>query len=616
MQPQLEFDRLQEHFRDPIQRRYEIIRPLVLFQDRTATQRAEETRSHPETIGTLKRRFEQQGMLGLLPGHLHIGPSGRRGRVPEAVVQELKQLKGLYDGFQYRELGRIIFHKLDYRISDKTLKKLWHQLPPTSPKQLPLLDYHSYPERAQAREQVIELYFQGWNKLSISRFLHVSRPTINEWIGRFESDNLVSLEDANSAPKAPVRKVWLPLMLEVYHLQKRHPDAGRFRIWSVLGNSAISERTVGRVMALNKRVYSDIPHVRRKTARPDPQPHPYKAQCPHEYWFIDGRMMDFEIDGVRWWSLIVLDGYSRTMLAGAVAPSEASWVALMVLYTACLHYGAPQHLISDKGGASISDEFEAVCVRLGIDHKRMTSTEGESYLNLMETHFNVQRRLYDYQFSLTRTPLEFEQAHQDFLELYNTTAHQGLLQEQFESPIPLDVLGEAKGRLYTPEELERKFSRALFPRITNRHGCVTLHSYHFYVEAGLPKTQVLLWVYGTELRAVFENVVLAEYHCRYDLRHRQVKDIALASLQGRSRGEFLCDSFCVAPGLADSPQSSGVLGALSPTPPDASASTAFPSPAIVALRAGATGVEWILITSGRRIPAQKRVLQIQKHYIM
>ena len=71
-------------------------------------------------------------------------------------------------------------------------------------------------------------------------------------------------------------------------------------------------------------------------------------------------------------------------------------------------------------------------MRLGIDHNRITRTEGESYLNLMETHFNVQRHLYDYQFSLTRTPLEFEQAHQDFLELYNTTAHQGLLQEQFE----------------------------------------------------------------------------------------------------------------------------------------------------------------------------------------
>jgi hypothetical protein len=86
---------------------------------------------------------------------------------------------------------------------------------------------------------------------------------------------------------------------------------------------------------------------------------------------------------------------------------------------------------------------------------------------LIETHFNIQRRLYDYQFSLSRTPIEFEQAHRRFLALYNSTAHYGLLQEQFASPIPLEGLGEAKGRLYTLEELDRKFSRALFPRTTN-----------------------------------------------------------------------------------------------------------------------------------------------------
>jgi hypothetical protein len=36
---------------------------------------------------------------------------------------------------------------------------------------------------------------------------------------------------------------------------------------------------------------------------------------------------------------------------------------------------------------------------------------------------------------------------------------------------------------------------------------------------------VLLWVYGERLRAVFENLVLAEYHCRYEWRDRKVKDI-------------------------------------------------------------------------------------------
>jgi hypothetical protein len=78
-------------------------------------------------------------------------------------------------------------------------------------------------------------------------------------------------------------------------------------------------------------------------------------------------MMAFALEGVRWWSLIILDGYSRTMVGGTVAPSEASWSALMVLYTACLHYGAPETLISDSGGAFTSTAFETEMVdSLGI----------------------------------------------------------------------------------------------------------------------------------------------------------------------------------------------------------------------------------------------------------
>ena len=115
----------------------------------------------------------------------------------------------------------------------------------------------------------------------------------------------------------------------------------------------------------------------------------------------------------------MLDGYSRTILAGAMAPSEATWAALLVLYTACLRYGAPETLISDSGGAFTSDAFEAVCRRLEIQHEPIVSTHGESYKNLMETHFNIQRRLFDYQFSLTQTPAQLEQVHQRFLQTVN-----------------------------------------------------------------------------------------------------------------------------------------------------------------------------------------------------
>ena len=519
------FAQLQLRFVDQLQWRYELIRPLVLFEDRPAKHRAEETHTHPETVRKLRRRFQQQGMLGLVLDDVEVVPKEHTPRVSVAVVQEIARLKALYAGFHARELARIVFYTLGERIDHKTAQRLWQQSPVITQETLPLEDYHTPPDRSQARRQVIKLYAQGWEKISISRFLHVSRPTVDACIKRFETEHWAGLQEKSRAPKTPARKVWLPLMIDVYHLQKRHPDAGKFRIWSLLAHPEISVRTVARIMALNKQVYDDIPHVRKHGPKLPPQPHPYKACRPHQYWFIDGRKMDFALDGVKWWSLVILDGYSRTILAGAMAPTEATWATLLVLYTACLRYGAPETLISDSGGAFTSDAFEAACARLEIHHEPIVSTQGESYKNLMETHFNIQRRLFDYQFSLTQTPAELEQVHQRFIQTYNTTAHEGLLKEGFVPPIPLHVLAEAKGRLYSPDELARKFAYAVFPRTTNRYGCVTLHSYHFYVEEGVPHTQVLLWVYGEQLRAVLDHVVLAEYHCRYDGHARKVIDI-------------------------------------------------------------------------------------------
>jgi transposase InsO family protein len=524
VEPTAEFAQLQLGFVDQTQWRYEVIRPLVLFADRTATQRAQETETHPDTVRTLQRRFRQQGMRGLLPADVEVVPRRRASPVPETVRQEIDRLKGLYAGFHYRELARILFIKFGQAIDHKTVKAIWQASAVSVQGQLGLTDYHAYADRYHARLQVIRLYYQGWAKVSIMRVLQVSRPTVNAWIRRFEAEQFAGLVDKPRGPQHP-RKVWLPLIVQVYDLQKAHPDAGEFRIWSLLAQPDVSVRTVGRILALNRLVYDDIPHVPKRGIKPQPGPHPYKATFRHQYWFIDGRRLDAAIDGVHWWSLILLEGYSRTMLAGMIAPTEATWVALMVLYTACRRYGAPAHLVSDSGGAYRSAGFEAVCRRLQIQHETIVSTQGESYLNWMETHFNIQRRLYDYQFSLARTPADLEQRHQAFIQTYNTTAHQGLLKDRRLPPIPVEILGEAKGQVYAEDELARAFSHGLFPRTTNRHGCVTLHSYHFYVEEGLPQTQVLLWVTGESLRAAFENVSVAEYRCRYDWQDRKVKDI-------------------------------------------------------------------------------------------
>jgi transposase len=282
--PTDDFAQLQLQLVDQTPWRYEVIRPIVLFADRTPRQRADETDTHPSTVRTLTRRFRQQGMVGLLPEDVEVTVRARVPRVPEVVRQEIDRLKALSDGFHYRELARILFITCGVSIDHKTVKALWQASVVSCQGHLGLWDYHAQPDRPRARMQVIQLYYHGWNKGSISQDMHVSRPTVDAWVRRFEAEHFAGLVDKSRAPHAPARKVWLPLMVQVSHLQKAHPDAGRFRLWSLLARSDLSERTVGRIMALNTLVYHDIPHVPTPGVKPTPGPHPYKASYRQQYW--------------------------------------------------------------------------------------------------------------------------------------------------------------------------------------------------------------------------------------------------------------------------------------------------------------------------------------------
>lgn len=106
MEATSEFAQLQLRFVDQVQWRYELIRPLVLFEERPSPpeairQRAHATGSHPETVRKFTRRFEQQGLLGLLPEAVAVVPQSPVPRVPPEVVAEIGRLKTLYEGFQY-----------------------------------------------------------------------------------------------------------------------------------------------------------------------------------------------------------------------------------------------------------------------------------------------------------------------------------------------------------------------------------------------------------------------------------------------------------------------------------------------------------------------------------
>jgi hypothetical protein len=146
------------------------------------------------------------------------------------VRHEIDRLKTRYDGFHYRELARILSCTFGTPFNDRMVKKLWQQSPISCQGHLGLWDYHTYSDRYQARLRVVQLYYRGWDKVSISRFLRVSQPTADARVRRFEAEHFAGLVDKSRAPKAPIRKIWLPLMVQVYHLQKAHLDAGEFRM--------------------------------------------------------------------------------------------------------------------------------------------------------------------------------------------------------------------------------------------------------------------------------------------------------------------------------------------------------------------------------------------------
>jgi hypothetical protein len=92
------------------------------------------------------------------------------------------------------------------------------------------------------------------------------------------------------------------LIVQVYHLLKAHPDAGRFRIWSLLARPDISECTIGRTMALNKLVYDDIAHVLKKgeaDARAAPLQSPRGGVLSHPVCLTTGKASPTDAPGLR-----------------------------------------------------------------------------------------------------------------------------------------------------------------------------------------------------------------------------------------------------------------------------------------------------------------------------
>ena len=511
------FTQLYLRFTDPVQFDYEVIRPIVLFSE-PVTARSEDTEMPRTTVSEKAKRFVQEGMLGLVDKRSF--PSKRKQVIgyPEPIARYILYLKQLYPPIHYREIVRIIRNKFGYDTNHGKVKRFLERHP--IPVQLPLdlRPFHDFEDAYEARWAVVRMYYQGWNKKSIANLLKLSRKHVTALIQAFEQDGFAGLEDKRTRPtNHPHNQLTLPFIKKVFRGQLEYPDAGRFRLHGILeqdlGEDTPSETTVGRAMAHN-RLWRGAPHplvTDRKPEKEEPRELPYKPIYRHQYWFIDVRYL-VRFEG-RWvYSICIIEGVSRTILAGMASRYQDEIAILQLLHAALGDYGAPWGIVSDNASVFTAEAFMTVLDGLAI--QPCPIEQGQPWQNLIEAQLNVQRRLADAKFKRADTFEEIQDQHAAFVQLFNTTRHWAHRERTDDRLTPVAVLDGRFGRDVTPEQLHRVFRHLQFTRTVNRYGRVSVQRYYIYAERGLARQRVSVWVYEDRLHIEYQQRLLAHYSCR------------------------------------------------------------------------------------------------------
>jgi transposase InsO family protein/transposase len=526
-----DFTQLKLRFTDSIQYGYEIIRPVVLFSQ-SVNSRSQETEVPRTTVREKAKQFVIEGMLGLVDqrstaaGDIEIG-------LPDPIAKYVLYLKHLYPPINYREIARIIGNKFGYKTNHGKVKRFLERHSVTVQLELELTHFHDFEDAYEARWTVVRMFYEGWNKKSIAAVLRLSRQHVTTLIQAFEKDGFAALEDKRTRPENhPDNQMTLPFMHKVFQAQLEYPDAGRFRIHGILeqelGEDTPSERTVGRAMAHN-RFWRGAPNPLGKDDDGDEEPAelPYKPVYHHQYWFIDIRYL-IKFDRKWVYSICIIEGVSRTILAGMASRYQDELAILQLLHAALGDFGVPWGIVSDNASVFTAEAFMRVLERLGIEPCPIES--GQSWQNLIETQFNVQRRLADAKFMQAETFAEIEDLHAAFIQLFNTTRHWAHRDRTDNRLTPVAVLDGRLGRSVTPEQLRRVFRHLQFSRVVNRHGNVSIQRFYIYAERGLTRRRVTLWFFEDRLHVEYKQTLLARYRYRLDRHSTKIGNISRPKL--------------------------------------------------------------------------------------
>ncbi len=529
-----DFDRIRMACIDPLQYAYELIRPIVLFGE-SAAERSRQTGVDRTVIGEKARRFVTDGMSALADGRTQPA-TGQGPTYADAIAGYILYLKQRYPPIHLREIERILARKFGYHTNHHTLKRFLAPYETPLQLELDLSTFSSFGDGYEARWTVVRMAQEGWNKTSIADCLKLSRRHVYNILDAFDKHGFDGLKDHRTRPlHHPDNQLNLPFLKTLLDLQREYPRAGRVRLYGILEqqqeDALPSERTVGRGMATNRQFHgAPGPWVSARDEPPAPVSYhhlPYRPTHPHHMWFTDIRYL-VQLGGSWVYSICVMEGYSRKMLAGMVSEHQDLTAVLQILYVALAEYGCPEAIVSDNGSVFTAGAYLSILKALEIEALHIE--KGKPWQNLIEAQFKVQLRLADFKFEQAQTLEAIQNEHAAFIDTFNTTRHYAHRRRADGYRTPVDVLGWLRGRRMEAKDLRELFRRSEFLRTVNPYGFVSVQRFYIYAESGLSRKRVLIWIYEGELSIEYQRTVVARYRCEYDPRHQTLQGLSNPTL--------------------------------------------------------------------------------------
>ena len=507
----------------PVQRRYHIIAPLLAGQS-SITEQAQAFNLGYSTVSRWLREFRERGMPGLFPASEYArGPY-----TPERVIVILLYFKCCAPKASARELARVVGSETRHTLHHQTVQTLleryffWRYAEFTD-----RLHYPVPTDPAARRVEMVKLRVAGWSEKTIAHLLRCSRGTVLKWLRRWLAESQQPPAEPNwMQDRSPVahRRNWktsLGTLHAVLQIQRRYGYAGWFRVQGYLEKDygiQLGQTTIKKIMRLNRRLHL-APTPAAEVIERESREGPPVSRYPFEHAFIDLRYLDVQPEKTQLYSCLLMDGYSRTILAGSLTTRQDVGVVLRVYYLALLAWGCWQVIVSDHGSQFESDAFQRVNRRLHIQHAPYP--KGHPWQNLIESQFGIQKRSGEYAWARCGTIAAAEDIHRDLIRDHNRLPHFAHRKRNDNKRAPLEVLATARGREIEATTLQRAFDQKAWRRRTDRHGFVRIGRWRVYVESGLPQTPIEVTYWDGALRAEYQTHVLSEHRCEWDEAHHR-----------------------------------------------------------------------------------------------